>query len=184
MISSSVSDGFDHLLVQGIKNHLVNQDSDICEIVVQNDLTNAHQPYLAVLTISSYLFRLMVFIHFSVDDATREHLARLSKTSVNDMNEQVFMDAICERANMFCGSLSHDLSRSFPHIGMSTPNIVDRQCASHLDLLNLAHIRHFKVGVNDTAFFHVTLCVSDFEKLDFVVDRSTEDVSGGELEMF
>lgn len=184
MISTNACEGFDHLLRQGIKNHLVDQNSDSCEILVLDDLTSTHQPHLAVLTISSYLFRLMVFIHFASDEPTRAHMAKLSNTSVNDMNERVFMDAICERANMFCGALSRDLALSFPHIGMSTPNIVDRRCVSHLHLLNLAHVRHFKVDVNNSASFHVTLCVNDYDKLDFLVDKSAVDVDSGALEMF
>ena len=184
MISHNACESFDHLLLQGIRSCLVNQESDSCDINVQDDLTGSHESHLAVLTISSYLFRLMVLIHFSADDPTREHLAKLSNASVNDLNEQAFLDAICERANMCCGSLSRDLSQTFPHIGMSTPNIVDRQCASHLHSLNPGHKRHFKVTVNSTAQFHVTLCVSSYDKLDFVVDKSAAEVHCGELEMF
>lgn len=126
----------------------------------------------------------MVFIHFPADEPTREHLAKLSKTSLSDMNEKLFMDAICERANMCCGSLSRDLSQVFPHIGMSTPNIVHRQCASHLHLLNLNHMRHFSVVVNGNAQLHVTMCVNTYDNIDFVVDQSAAAVGGGELEMF
>jgi hypothetical protein len=184
VISNSARESFDHLLVQGIKNGLVNQDRDSCEVTVQDNLTNSVEQYLAALTISSYLFRLMVFIHFAADDPTREYIATSSSTNLSDMNEKLFMDAICERANMCCGSLSRDLSQFFPHIGMSTPNIIDRHCASHLHLLNLGHKRHFRVDVNDTAQFHVTLCVSTYDKLDFVVDKSAADAGSGELEMF
>ena len=184
MITNNACESLDHLLLQGIKNCLTDRDSDSCDINVQHDLTGSHEPHLAVLTISSYLFRLMVLIHFSADDPTRQHMAKLSKSSLRDMNQQVFMDAICERTNMFCGSLSRDLSRDFPHIGMSTPNIVDRQCAAHLHLLNPGHKRHFKVQVNATAQFHVTLCVNSYDKLDFVVDKTAAEVGGGELEMF
>ncbi len=184
MITNNARDSFDYLLLQGIKNCLANQDSDNCQINIKNDLTDSHEPHLADLTISSYLFRLMVFIHFGADNPTIEHFAKLCNTSALNMNQQVFMDAICERTNMCCGSLSRDLSHSFPHIGMSTPNIVDRRCASHLHLLNFVHIRHFKVEVNTTAHFHVTLCVNSYDDLDFTVDKSASDASTGELEMF
>ena len=184
MITNNACESFDHLLVQGIRSCLVNLESDSFDINVEDDLTGSHESHLAILTISSYLFRVMVLIHFSADDPTREHLAKLSKASVSDMNEQVFMDAICERANMCCGSLSRDLSHTFPYIGMSTPNIVDRQCASHLNSLHPGHKRHFKVIVNSTAQFHVTLCVNSYDRLDFVVDKSAVDVGSGNLEMF
>jgi hypothetical protein len=184
VISNSARESFDHLLLQGIRSGLVNQDSDSCEVSIQEDLRHAHEPHLVVLTISSYLFRLMVFIHFSADVPTREHLAKLSHTSLSEMNEKLFMDAICERANMCCGSLSRELSHTFPHIGMSTPNIVDRQCAAHLNLLHLGHMRHFRVDVNAAAQFHVTLCVNSYDKLDFTVDKYVAEVGCGELEMF
>ena len=184
MITNNAREGFDYLLLQGIKSCLANQDSDNCQINIKNDLTESQEPHLAVLTISSYLFRLMVFIHFATDNPTREHFAKLCKTNAHDMNEKVFMDAICERANMCCGSLSRDLSRAFPHIGMSTPNIINRQCALHLHLLNFVHIRHFKVEVNTATHFHVTLCVNSYDDLDFTVDKFASDASTGELEMF
>lgn len=184
MISNSARNGFDHMLIQGIKSAMATQPEDSCEVSITPDLSEVKETKIVVLTISSYLFRLMVLIYFTPDHSTKALLARASRIAASDMSDQAFIDAISERVNMCCGSLSRDLSRVFPHIGMSTPSIIDKECSSSLNVLNCAHIRHFKVDVNNSAHFHASICVSDYADLDFAVDVTIEDSSCGELELF
>lgn len=184
MISNSARDGFNFMLMQGIRSSMVTRSEDQCEITAITDTSGVAEPQMVVITISSYLFRLMVFIHFALDNPTKEHLARTNNAATGEMSERAFIDAMCESANMCCGAMSRDLGNVFPHIGMSTPNILDRECVGFLDLLNCGHIQHFKVGINQTTQFHVTLCVSEYANLDFSANQTLSDMSTGELEMF
>ncbi len=137
-----------------------------------------------MLTISSYLFRLLVLIHFTPDDATKAYFAKANQLDLSDMNEQSFHDTISEYGNMCCGILNRELGVFFPHIGMSTPNILDKHCASYLRLLGGGHIQHFAVGINGAPLFQVSLCVCDYADLDFMVDANEENSHTGELELF
>jgi hypothetical protein len=186
MISKQAQDGFNHLLIKAIKSSLVMPTADACEVNVLTDLTEIEETKMVILTVSSYLFRLMVFIYFTPDDSTKEYFARINKTQALDMSEQSFYDAIAECGNICCGILNRDLSQFFPHIGMSTPNIIDKNCSSYLNVLGCGHIQHFKVNVNDIngASFHVSLCINDFADLHFILDKNEEETNTGELELF
>ncbi|MFX5817232.1 hypothetical protein ABTE26_20265, partial [Acinetobacter baumannii] len=75
-ISASARDGFDTLLQQALRSSLVPSDAS-AEISVVEDIAALTEKKMVVLTISSYLFRLMVMFHFTPDAATRGHFARL-----------------------------------------------------------------------------------------------------------
>lgn len=184
MISNNARDGFDHMFTQGIKGGLAASSEDSCEITFLPDLSEVEETKLVILTVSSYLFRLMVLIYFTPDEATKEHFARINKMQASDMSEQVFYDAISECGNICCGILNRELAHFFPNIGMSTPNILDKNCSSYLKMLNCGHIQHLRIDINNTVHFHASLCVCDYANLDFKVEITEEEASTGELELF
>ena len=136
-----------------------------------------------VLTVSSFAFRLTFMLHFSDDAATRTHFAGVARTAVQDFSTQAFMDAICECGNVCCGNLNRDLVPLFPHIGMSTPNILDRRCADYLGKLSPGYMQHFVLLDGEGPQFAVTVCVNAFSALDFKAELAEQE-STGELEMF
>jgi hypothetical protein len=137
-----------------------------------------------LLTVSSYLFRALILIFFSLNRETKEHFAAINKTDAQSMSESDFLDVIGECGNICCGTLNRELARHFPHLGMSTPNVLDRNCASHLQELSASYIRHFKIDINNGLTLHASLCVCDFADIDFTVDMTQAEESNGELEMF
>lgn len=184
MISSHARQGFDHLLTQAIKTSLLTSAEDTCEVTVLSDQSEITDTRIVMLTVSSFLFRMMVLIYFTPDDATKAYFARRNNLPESDMSQQVLYDAIAEYGNICCGILNRDLGAYFPHIGMSTPNIIDKNCATYLSVLGGNHVKHLKVSLNDAALFHVSLCVCDYADLDFVVDMNQEAEQTGELELF
>lgn len=183
MITQSAKEGFDILLMQALRNSMVSSD-DACDISILSDSTGIQESRMVVLTVSSYLFRLMVMFYFTPDEQTKAHFARLNHVPRSDMDEQAFLDAIAECGNLCCGILNRDLGRFFPHIGMSTPNVIDRRCAEYLQMLNCGHVQHFEIGIDQAPRFHVTLCVSDYAEIDFSVSEEEAGSSNGELELF
>lgn len=184
MISNQAREGFDNLLIHATKAGLVASADDVCEVAVLDDCSQIKEKKMVVLTVSSYLFRLVVLLYFNADAATREHVARSRNIDESDMEEQDFYDSISEFGNICCGTLNRGLAPYFPHIGMSTPNIIDKYCSSYLNRLNCGYIKHFRVDINDSVHFHIGLCVSDYDNIDFVVEVQQDDSSTGELEMF
>jgi hypothetical protein len=184
MITQPAREGFDHLLTRALRASLTVSDEQSCDINVVPNLDHVEASTMVVLTVSSYLFRLIVMLHFSADQVTREHVARVNKIAPEDMSEQSFRDAIAECGNICCGILNRDLGPIFPHIGMSTPNLIDTRCAAYLDMLNCGHIQHFEVNIEQTPMFRVSLCVCDYADLDFVIDVNDAGADTGELELF
>jgi hypothetical protein len=182
MISSSAKEGFKLLLTQALKDSLAPSGAH-CEVSVLPDDSAIGESKMVVLTVSSYLFRLMVMFHFTPDAATLAYFARLNNAAP-DVSEQECLDAIAERGNLCCGILNRDLATYFPHIGMSTPNVIDRHCAAYLKMLNCGLIQHFAVDIDGAPRLHVTLFVSDYDDIDFTVDADAIGGSTGELELF
>ncbi|HTH43818.1 MAG TPA: hypothetical protein VL528_01940 [Oxalicibacterium sp.] len=182
MITSSAKEGFNLLLTQALKDSLAPSGAH-CEVSMLADDSSIRESKMAVLTVSSYLFRLMVMFHFTPDAATLGYFSRLNNAAA-DVAEQECLDAIAERGNLCCGILNRELSAYFPHIGMSTPNVIDRHCAAYLQMLNCGHIQHFAIDIDDAPRLHVSLCVSEYAEIDFTVDAEAGGSNTGELELF
>lgn len=184
MISSNARSSFNHFFIQGFKSAVVTQPDELCEVSLASDLSAVKDTKCVVITVSSYLFRLMVLIYFTPDQSARSYFARANRIAASDLSDAALIDAVSEFANMSCGALSRDLLRVFPNIGMSTPNIIDKECSSSLGQLNGGHLQHFKFEINKDTHFFASLCVSDYADLDFVVNTTPVEVSSGELELF
>ncbi|MFC7287534.1 hypothetical protein ACFQPC_05725 [Herminiimonas glaciei] len=183
MISPHAQEGFDTLLIRSLKASLpaAIEHSDIC---ITSEVSELVDQEAVVLTVSSYLFRLMVMIHFKQDRQTTAYMVGSQELAEEGSERPAFHDAIAEYGNLFCGILNRELGSYFPHIGMSTPNFLDGHCLSYIEMLNCSHIQHFAVNVDGAPLFHVSLCVSAYDDLDFEVAEDEASASTGELELF
>jgi hypothetical protein len=186
MITAGASAGFEGLLLQSLKKSMVVMPEDYCEVDVTPDSGGHEKTSVVVLTSSSYVFRVMVLIYFNDDFETKTHFARRTGVNAEDMQQQDFMDALCEAANMCSGGFNRELGRFYPHIGLSTPNILERSCADHLHALHAGLVRHFRVIVNSATLFHASMCVCDYDTIDFtyIAPAAEDTVAEGELEFF
>jgi len=184
MISNSARQGFDQLLRQGLRSAFTGPQDSVTDIAPVAGLGDIAETRAVILSVSSYRFRLMMFVHFEPDDATREHFARLHGVTPEQMTGQAFNDAIGECGNMACGALNRELGRVFPHVGMSTPNVLDRHSLSHLHLLRHNHLSHARLTLNGSTHFHASLAVCAFDKIDFEAAAEEQAEVCGELEMF
>lgn len=180
MISNQAKAGFDSLLVKSLRDGL--SSIEVTEIEIVDDIPAIEKQQAVVLTVSSYVFRLLVMIHFDATGPARSYMAR--KQGMADMDERTFLDTIAEFGNLSCGILNRDLGNYFPHLGMSTPNYVEGRCVNYLELLGYNHAQHFAVKVHGEALFHASLCVKAYEEIHFVVNEQDESAETGELELF
>jgi hypothetical protein len=184
MISASARNSFDNVLKAAAKVALVGDASQVLELVPLPEFKPHASKQSVMLTISGYLFRLRVFFHYIDDPMTRAHLGRMSRRPLEEMTDQMFADALKECANMCCGAVSRDLAQAFPHLGMSTPNILSSYCMAYLQMLHASHVQHFAVGIDQSSLFELSLCVSEYADLDFHLELAVEAQGSGELEMF
>ncbi len=184
MITERAKVSFDHLLVSSLKSSMpVGGASVAIEPIAALD--KIKEKKIVILTVSSYLFRAIVIIYFKPDAATRAYFDRHATEDAPEMTEDEFFDRVAECGNVCCGTLNRGLGEHFPHVGMSTPNIVDRECMRYTDLLACGLEKHYMITLDGDLTLYASLCVAAYGKIDFYVDPVIEeDLSVGELEMF
>lgn len=144
------------------------------------------EKHAVVLTIASYAARIVVALYFKFDDDTRAHFERLNRADAGSFDEQRLIDALNECGNICAGALNRSLGEVFPHIGMSTPNLLSRDAMAYVEALGPCHSRHYELrGLSQP--FWASLYVRAYAPLDFHVDVPSEAEAAadtGELEMF
>lgn len=182
-LSSNAQSAFEQMVLRAMQSSPLVEREKTRAIDVRETLSTSSADSAVVLSVSSYQFRLTMLIQYGDNAATRAHFASVNRMSADDLGEQEFMDAIREAGNICCGNLNRDLVSAFTHVGMSTPNIVDRRCVDYLDKLGADFVRHFEMHDAGGPPFAVTVCVNAFAPLDFTADFSEAEETG-ELEMF
>ena len=183
MISPAARNVLQQMVVRAIQASPLVLADQARLIEVGPTLLRVQYEQAVLLTVSSYVFRLTLLIHFRDDSATRAHFAAVNRVPAAEMDAQAFNDAIRECGNICCGNLNRDLVHVFPHVGMSTPNIIDHRCVAYLGKLDADYVQHFEMGDSAGPPFALTLCVKAFAALDFAADFAAEEQTG-ELEMF
>jgi hypothetical protein len=163
------------------RSSLVRGVGDVCEIV-PTEIRKAGLPYggrIVLITISSFIFRLMTIFRLVESPATR---AYFSASAAGEKLEVVF----AEFANLCCGALNRELLPSFPHLAMSIPETLSNHCIEFLRELNPQYLSSYLITINDSVRLHATLCLNcsaPVEVVDGAVAAEAEHVVG-ELEMF
>ncbi len=183
-VSDRACTGLDHFVAISAKSALAASGND-CP-VTPTEHVDANEKKVAMLTVSSYMFRALLFIHFDANVVTREHFAALDNVPLEDMDGERFLDAVMERGNLCCGAFNRELAVFFPHTGMSTPCILDRSSLEHVQALKPAVTRHYRAEPAPGMVLHMTLAVCAFADLDFPFEPRAvvEEDTAGELEMF
>ncbi|MBI5259322.1 MAG: hypothetical protein HY855_22665 [Burkholderiales bacterium] len=182
-VSQRAMAGFDHFVAQAAKSSLCLPGTE-CSVLPAADEAPRERE-VVMLTVSSYVFRALLFVHFERDAVTRAHFAALAQTPVESMSDERYIDAVMECGNLCCGALNRDLAAFYPHIGMSTPCILDRNCLAHVDGMHPAFHRRYRAELGSGVALHLTLAVCAFADIDFPFEpRAVEEESAGELEMF
>lgn len=198
MITDRAKTSLDLLMQQALRGGLAGPAGP-CRVEPVATLEKIRQKRMVVLTVSSYQFRLLAILHFRDDAATRAFFA--GGASAGDgagesgeparaMDERTFLDLVGERGNMICGALNRELGRHFLHVGMSTPNVIDRESMRYVSLLGCGLERHYRLALPDGLEMHASLCVTAYGQVDFHVDpppadaEAAEEAGAGELELF
>jgi hypothetical protein len=184
MISQQAKDGFDHTVIGALKTALCASSDDHGEVDIIVDTSVIKEKKVVLLTVSSYLFRVMTVIYFTLDQPTKNFFAATHKVDPEGVSDDDFLNMIGECGNIFCGAINRALVPHYPHIGMSTPNVLDRECIDFMQDLGANYIKHFKIVINGGFSLHASLYVCDFADIDFAVDMTQAEESTGELEMF
>ncbi|MBT0571679.1 hypothetical protein KIK84_15240 [Curvibacter sp. CHRR-16] len=184
MISERAKQALNDMVLLSMRSALVGSQDTVLSLEPVPDIAPVSEQEVVMLSVSTYQFRLMVLIYFNRDAVTRNHYAALTRVQSEHMDAQMFHDAIAERGNLCCGTLNRELGRVFEHIGMSTPNMMDSRCAEHFSLLHYGHLQHFVLHLQSGVRLRASLCVTEYQDIDFELPTVEAPQSTGELEFF
>jgi hypothetical protein len=184
ILSERARGGFDRVIASATRSAFALHAPD-CSVTPVEAAAVPGEYEVVMLTVSSYRFRVLLFIHFQRNDATRLHLAALGNTTTGEMRDERFADAMMERGNLCCGALNRELSRFFPHLGMSTPCILHGSALEHLGVLRPSTTRDYRAELAPGVVMHLTLAICAIADIDFAfAEEMAESKASGELEMF
>jgi hypothetical protein len=179
VVSEQAKKSIEHVFMKAAKGSLALSSDDSVSIdpLPANRLGEITEKNIIVLTISSFLFRLLTIYHIDETAVTRGYFNK-------DGGERTFEDGFSEVGNMCCGAMNRDLQRYFPHLGMSTPYMLSDRCVPFLKDLNPGYMARYTITINGSVQLHATLCLCEYVPIDFTVDMSAEEEETGALEMF
>lgn len=184
MITDRARASLDRLMVASLKSGMPVAGASV-DVTAFESVALIGEKKIVVLTVSSYLFRVMAILYFKPDAATRAYFNRGADPDAPALGDAAFHDRVAECGNVCCGALNRSLGAHFAHVGMSTPNIIDRDCMKYLDLLGCSLVRHYRVVLAGDLTVFASLCVASYGPIDFHVDPSADaQVDTGELELF
>jgi hypothetical protein len=179
MISEQAKHAVDSIFTKAAKANLTVNPEDSIEIsrVTDTRLGDLPGKDIVVLTISSYLFRLLTIFHVTPDKATAGYFNK------SDSNRE-FHEVFNEHGNLCVGAMNRDLGNHFVHLGMSTPYKLQSNSAPFISELKPGYVSHHRIGINADISLHATLCLCAYRPLDFRIDPNQVEEEFGELELF
>jgi len=179
MISEHAKQGLNFVFTRAAKANLILDTSDSIEIEQLRGTTVVETPedQILVLTVASYVFRLLVIFHINSDPQTTGYFTRNNAASS-------LSEVIGEIGNLCCGAINRDLGNHYLHMGMSTPYLLESKCIPFLSELKPTYISQHRISINESVQMHATLCLCAYAPMDFKIDTTVTVEDTGELELF
>ena len=179
MISKQARQGVNQIFCRAARASLVLDAADTMAIeqLQGTPLIDTPEKQILVLTVASYVFRLLTIFHVDGAGATANYFTRSDP-------ERVFGEVFGEIGNLCCGAMNRDLGKHFLHTGMSTPYLLESHCLPFLSELKPAYLAQHRIIINDSVVMHATLCLCAYAPIDFRVDSEIAAEATGELELF
>lgn len=180
MISEQAKQGVEFIFIKAAKANLALGADDVVDIlpITGVNVTEFPEPTIIVLTISSFLFRLLAIFH--IDEANPELKEYFTKGST----DQSLVDVLSEIGNLCCGAVNRDLHNYVPYLGMSTPYALDSKCMSFVNELKPGFVGGYEITINNTIQMHASICFCEYQPIDFAVEMSAAEEDTGMLELF
>ncbi|MFT3850321.1 MAG: hypothetical protein QM739_17095 [Propionivibrio sp.] len=179
MISEQAGRSVNQLFVNAARGNLAMAPGDSVEIVAlpESRLIEPPGETLVVLTVASYLFRLLTVFHVESKGPAARYFDRAE-------SGRPFGNVFGEIGNLCCGAMNRELGKHFPHLGMSTPYELGCTCFPFLAELKPGYLSQHRIEINGAPMLHATLCLCAWGDIDFRVDAAAVEESCGELELF
>lgn len=161
-----------------MKTLLLDQnDSCTIEQIPVVSMEEKREEDIYILTISSLLFKVMTIFHVGNDPQIRDYFLSLKP-------EVPFSEVFFEICNLCSGAMNQELLRYFPHLGMSTPYLLNGRCFSSFSELKAGYVSHHDITINACVRLQATLYLCGYAPIDFAADKEDIVDTSGELEFF
>jgi hypothetical protein len=139
-----------------------------------------------VLTMSSQLFRIFIFLHFTKNSDTEQYVSHVLNLTSGKLDDDKFYDYLGEVGNAFLGAIKRDIGKYVPSLGMSTANKLGVDCLKYMANLKSDFETHSSALLNDKTLFHASVYLVADEELNIHINRYAheDEVDSSELELF
>jgi hypothetical protein len=181
VISNASHENIERAFYRAIRGNFLVDAGDDCRIELdaeEPDPRVTGQKVL-VITLSSFVFRLLVIFRMVEDSPTRDYY--LPKACVQTLD-----DILAEATNMCSGALSRELALNFPHLAMSTPSPLDCRCIGLLRELKPQRLASYRIIIKDSVTLGATLCLCCSAPIEVASAAESSDLTQeqGALELF
>ena len=146
---------------------------------------NSGSSQFIMLTISSQIFRALIIISFNKDQHSEKFVSDVFNMPHSELNSEKYYDYLCEVGNIFCGMLKRELGKYFPNLGMSTPNLLDRQAIKFIDHNRTDIISHISSTYENSPLLFGSLYFISYDDIDVnTYSMNAETTQSGDLELF
>lgn len=187
MISDTAKRGFASISTQCAKDSFRSMEGRTVSVKVQNDIKTVRQQQFVMLTISSYVFRVITFVHFTRSTELNEYVARMNHTPDQEQTLDAVYDYLQELGNEYCGHMKRELGSFFPNLGMSTPSILSVNTLKHSSYLESLYEDHVNVEMNEDGLtFGCSIMICAYGDVNFRVEKASheDETDAGEFELF
>lgn len=186
-----ITDALTHISEQSFREmlNIIPSHGDI-SISPEKELQLDSKEYNSVMiTVSSSVFRLLVFLHIPAFDNTKNTLKERLNLDQSDAKQQYY-DYICELCNNLCGVTARILRNANYPTGLSTPTIMVRAFGSDsLSRAKPSKLAHYAakfpkgLGLATSYCLHINHNHADNIDINIKANEQQDDASG-ELEFF
>lgn len=141
--------------------------------------------HFVVITLSSYVFRIVVLLYFDNNEQLRLFLPAEEAEKTSEHQMSALLSRISEFANVYCGKFKQYLEHSYPFIGMSTPITLEAHCARHIDDQDYHARLHLAGNNSESASFPSSVYLHSLNGVEFTLSPSPvveETSEAGDLE--
>lgn len=161
-------------------------DSSLWQFKEKSTLEKLDTKEFYILTMSSQLFRIFIFIHFTKNAEAEKYVSNVLNQASNKIDDDKFYDYLGEVGNAFLGAIKRDIGKYVPSLGMSTPNRLGIDCLKYMKNLKSNFETHSSASLHEKALFHASVYLVADEDLNIHIDRHAhqDETDSGELELF
>jgi hypothetical protein len=154
MLSQSSGAALTQLFQEAVRTSLVRSAEQQLEIsAVDADIMgDSPRDDVVLITISSYSFRLLVFLHCADSTANRAYF-------LGDGKAKDLRATFAELANLCCGAVNRLLAPSCSCLGMSIPSWLSARHLEFLGELKPQYLSGYTIRIDDSVQLLATLCM-------------------------